>query len=115
MNNNGVYNGSVQKRESIKDLLTNLAAQFTVVVRGEIALAVQSFQEKMHMLRNGLILIAASLFIGLSAWITLCAAAVLMLTEVMSPTGAALTVGGVMVVSSLLLGYLGYRIIKSLL
>lgn len=113
MNNNATQKDSGSERESIKNLLSQLAAQFASVVRGEIALATQSLREKMSDIRNGLILIAAALLIGLTAFIYLCAAVVIKSAEFMSPAEAAGLVGGVLLAISLLLAFLGYKKIKS--
>ncbi|MGB3222940.1 MAG: phage holin family protein [Desulforhopalus sp.] len=113
MNNSVVHKASASKRESMKELLTNLASNFTSVVRGEFALAAQSLREMINVIRNGIILIAIGLFIGFVAFISLCATVVLKLMEFMSAVGATLTVGGVLGVISVLLALIGFKKIKS--
>lgn len=112
MNDNGVPKSSISERETIKSLLSQLATQFATIVRGEIALAGQSLREKLSDLRTAAILLAIALFIGFAAFIILCAAIVILLSEVLSWAGAAGLVGGVLLAISLLLVYLGYKKIQ---
>ncbi len=113
MNNNGLPHSSVSERDTIKSLLTQLASQFATIVRGEIALAVQSLRERLSELRTALILLAIALFVGFAAFIILCAAVVIKLSETLSAAGAAGLVGGILIAISLLLVYFGYKKIKS--
>lgn len=117
MNNNGVTNrvpnNSVSERETVKSLLTQLASQFATIVRGEIALAVQSLREKLSNLRTAMILLAIAIFVGFAAFIILCAAVVIKLSQIMPAAGAAGLVGAILIAVSLLLAYFGYKKIKS--
>lgn len=113
MNNNEEHNSSAAERESVKNLLTRLVAQFTAIVRDEIALVIQSLMEKSSDLRIGLILIAAALSVGFVASISLCAAIVIKLSHVVSPAAAAGMVGCILIAISLLLAFWGYKKIKS--
>ncbi len=97
----------------MKKLFGNLASQISTIIRGEISLAAQSLREKISDIRSGLILLAAALFIGSIACICLSAALIIKLAEVMSFSGAALLVGGVLIVISFLLAYFGYMKINS--
>ena len=108
-----MHNGSLTEKESIKNLLGQLVSQIGTIIRGEIALATQNFREKINDLRNGLILLAAALFLGFTAFLCLCAAVVIKLTEVISPAGAASMVGGILIGMSFLLAFFGYRKIKT--
>lgn len=109
MNDIGVHRNSIKERESLKDLLLHLASNFTAVVRGEIALTVHDLREKLTAIQYGLLLVAAAVFVGFAAFLTLCAAVIIMLLEVMSAAGAILTVGGTLLVISLFLAFLGYK------
>lgn len=117
MNNNGipkrVPDNSISERESIKNLLSQLASQFATIVRGEIALVVQSLRETLSDLRTALILLSIALFIGFGGFLVLCAALVLQLSQVMPAAAAAGLVGGILLVGCLLLAYLGYKKVKS--
>lgn len=113
MKNNGIPNGSVSERETIKSLLSQLASQFATIVRGEIALAGQSLRERIGDLRTAVILLGTALFIGFAAFIVLCVAMVILLSQVLPPAGAAGLVGGILVAISLILAYLGYKKITS--
>ena len=113
MNNNGLPHSSAPERETIKSLLSQLASQFATIVRGEIALSVQSLREKLSDLRSAVILLAIALFVGFAAFIILCAAIVIKLSQAMTAAGAAGLVGGILIAISFLLAYLGYKKIKS--
>ena len=109
MNNNRVPKDSIEERESLKELLVHLAKNFTTVVRGEIALAAHDLRDRITAIQYGLLLVAGAIFIAFAAFLTLCAAVVILLLEFMSATGATLTVGGTLLVISLLLAFFGYK------
>lgn len=109
MNNNGVHRDSIKERESLKELLVHLATNFTTVVRGEIALTVHDLRERITAIQYGLLLVAGAVFIGFAAFLSLCAAVIIVLLEFMSAAGATLTVGGTLLAISLLLAFFGYK------
>jgi uncharacterized membrane protein YqjE len=69
------------QRESISELLSNLAAQSTNLVRDEIALVGREFYEKGKTIRPTLIVLAVGGFLAVLASITLCAAIVLVISQ----------------------------------
>jgi hypothetical protein len=69
------------QRESIGDLLSNLAVQSTNLVRDEIALVGREFYEKGKTIRPTLIVLAVGGFFAVLAAITLCAAIVLFISQ----------------------------------
>jgi len=109
LNNTGVHRDSIKERESLKELLIHLATNFTTVVRGEIALAVHDLRERITAIQYGLLLVTGAIFIGFAAFLTLCAAVVILLLPFMSAAGATLTVGGMLLFISLLLAFFGYK------
>lgn len=109
MNKKSVPNPSEPKRDSIKDLVGNLATQIGIVIRGEIALAVQSVRERITDLRSGLIMIAAAFFIGFVACLSLSTAIVMKLSQVMSLFAAASLYGGILIVAGSVLAFFGYK------
>ncbi len=69
------------QRESIGDLLSNLAAQSTTLVRDEIALVGREYYEKGKHVRPALIVLAVGAFLAMLASVTLCAAIVLFISQ----------------------------------
>lgn len=69
------------QRESIGDLLSNLAVQSTNLVRDEIALVGREYYEKGKKLRPALIVLAVGAFLAMLASVTLCAAIVLFISQ----------------------------------
>lgn len=84
------------QRESISDLLGNLAGQTTDLVRDEIALAGREFYEKAKVLRPALIVLAAGAFLAMLASIALCAAIVLVISRFIDTWLSAAITGGVL-------------------
>jgi hypothetical protein len=78
-NGRGAY--SSLQRESIGDLLSNLAVQSTNLVRDEIALVGREFYEKGKIIRPALIVLAVGGFLAILASMTLCAAIVLFISQ----------------------------------
>jgi cytochrome c biogenesis protein CcdA len=87
-----------QRRESITDLIGDLASQSAGLVRDEMALAKQEFSEKLASLRPGAITLVLGAGLAMSAFLVLCAAAVAGLAEYMKVWQAALIVGGVLAI-----------------
>jgi hypothetical protein len=72
---------SPMRRESIGDLLSNLAVQSKDLVRDEIALAGREFLEKGKTIRPALIVLAIGGFLAILASVALCAAIVLFIGQ----------------------------------
>jgi uncharacterized membrane protein YqjE len=109
VNNNRGNKDSAPEQESIKEMLLHLASNFTSVVRGELTLVVQSLGEKIDNLQTGLLLIVAAIFVGFTALLALCAAAIIQLLVFMSAAKATLTVAGVLAIISFVLAFYGYK------
>jgi hypothetical protein len=85
-------------RESIGELLGQLANNSAALVRDELALARQEMGEKVTSFRSGVITITIGAVVGLLALMALTAAAVIGLAHVMDAGYAALIIGGVFAV-----------------
>lgn len=85
-------------RESIGELLGQLANNSAALVRDEIALARQEMGEKINSFRSGVVTVAIGAIVGLMAILTLTAAAVIGLAHLMDAGYAALIVGGVLAI-----------------
>jgi hypothetical protein len=86
---------SVSSRESIGNLISNLANQTGNLIRDEFALAKREIEEKVQSVQSVLIMIVIGALLGLIAVLALCAALVLGLSEYLEPWLSALLVGGV--------------------
>jgi uncharacterized membrane protein YqjE len=84
------------QRESIGDLLSNLAVQSTNLVRDEIALVGREFYEKGKTIRPALIVLATGAFLAMLASITLCAAIVLVISQYINTWLSAAIVGSIL-------------------
>ena len=87
-----------QRRESLTELIGDLASQSAGLVRDEMALAKQELSEKIASLRSGAITLVFGASFALSAFLVLCAAAVAGLAEYMKVWQAALIVGGLLAI-----------------
>ncbi len=83
-----------QRRDSLTDLIGDLASQSAGLVRDEMALAKQELSEKISSLRSGAITLAFGASFAMAAFLALCAAAIAGLAEYMKVWQAALIVGG---------------------
>ncbi|MEP7340383.1 MAG: phage holin family protein [Acidobacteriota bacterium] len=84
---------NMEERESLGELLGELASQSASLVRDEVALARQEIQEKLKIVQTSLTVIAIGGVLALASLLTLSAAAVLMLAEYLKPWQSALVVG----------------------
>lgn len=99
-------------RESVVQLLGDLASQSANLVRDEVALALQELREKGKSLQLTMMVIAAGALIALLAVATLCAAIILALNEYLEPWASALLVGVVLSVIAGVMIILGVRRMK---
>jgi cytochrome c biogenesis protein CcdA len=86
------------QRQSFGDLLSQLANNSASLVRDEIALAKQEMTEKISSFKSGVIVAAIGAFIGVLAILTLLAAAVIGLGNLIGPGYSALVIGGVLAI-----------------
>jgi drug/metabolite transporter (DMT)-like permease len=83
-------------RESIGELLGQLASNSAALVRDELTLARQEMSEKVNSYRSGAVTVVVGVVLSGIAILTLTAAAVIGLAHVMDAGYAALIVGGVL-------------------
>jgi cytochrome c biogenesis protein CcdA len=86
------------QRQSFGDLLSQLANNSAALVRDEIALAKQEMTEKISSFKSGVVVVAIGAFIGVLAILTLLAAAVIGLGNLIGPGYSALVIGGVLAI-----------------
>ena len=99
-------------RASIGMLLGQLVNDSVAMVRDEVALAIQRVSEKVGSVRRALMLLALGAVISLAALLSLCAALIIGLTAVMSPTLAALVVGVALAICGAVISFVGYRLLR---
>lgn len=91
-------NEEPQQRESITNLLGELASQSAGLVRDEVALAKQEVSEKLGSMRSAVVIIALGAMLAMIATLALCAAAIAGLAQYMELWQAALLIGGALAV-----------------
>ena len=99
-------------RESIGELIGQLANNSAALVRDEIALAKQEMSEKVKSFRSGVVTVAVGAVVGFLAVLTLTAAAVIGLAHVMDAGYAALIVGGALAIIGGIIAYNGMNRLK---
>lgn len=100
------------ERESLGDLLRELATNTAALVRDEILLARQELREKFEGLRSGFISLAIAAATGFAAFLLLCAAAVVGMAHFVGWLLAALIIAIGLALIAALLGLAGLRRFK---
>ncbi|HYP25976.1 MAG TPA: phage holin family protein [Blastocatellia bacterium] len=100
------------QRESFGVLLGQLANDSAALVRDEIALAKQEMTEKVSAFKSGVVVLVAGAVIGLLAVLTLLAAAVIGLGNIIGPGYSALLIGVVLAVVAGIICAMGMRRLK---
>lgn len=90
-----------EQRESLGELLSDLASHSANLVRDEVALARQELREKLKSVESSALIIAIGAVLGLAALLTLCAAAILAIAVYLSAWLSALIVGAVLTLAAL--------------
>ena len=94
----------IDQRESLGDLLTDLAGHSAGLVQDEFMLARQEITEKIKLYKTATFLLAIGAVIGFMAILTLCATFVIWLSQYIEPWLAAGITGlGLVVISTLIL------------
>ena len=96
-----------QRRESLVELIGDLANQSAGLVRDELALAKQEMSEKIDSLRSGTITLVVGASLAITAFLVLCAAAVAGLAKYLAVWQAALIVGGGLAIVAAILVSMG--------
>lgn len=97
------------RRESIGDLVRQLANQSATLVRSEVALAKREVGEKAAAVSVDVAIVAGGAAVGLVASLTLTASLVIALIPHIGAWQAALTVGLVLLIGAVALAVFGYR------
>jgi uncharacterized membrane protein YqjE len=100
------------ERESLGDLLRELATNTAALVRDEILLARQELREKFEGLRSGFISLAIAAATGFAAFLLLCVAAVVGMAHFVGWLLAALIIAIGLALIAALLGLAGLRRFK---
>jgi uncharacterized membrane protein YqjE len=103
---------TTEARESIGELLSQLASTSAALIRDQIELAKEEMRENLARLRSGLVALAVSAVFGLLALLTLCAAAVIGLGIFIGIGMSALTIGLGLALVGGILASLGIRRLK---
>ena len=112
MDNKVVNKDASTQRESLTELLRQLASTSSAVVHDEFELVIQGIREKVRAARSGVLLVATGAVIGFAAFMSLCAALIIGLTSYMAPVIAALVTGAALVLMGVVIAFIGYRQLK---
>ena len=103
-----------EQRESMGELLGQLANNSAALVRDEIDLAKQEMSEKLTRFRSGVIITGIGALIGLVAILTLCAAAVIGLGNYVGPGYSALIIGAALALIGGVIAFAGISKLKQM-
>ncbi|MCG3163667.1 MAG: hypothetical protein JMDDDDMK_05108 [Acidobacteria bacterium] len=81
------------RRESLGELIGELASQSASLVRDEVSLARQELQQKLKTVQSASLAVGIGAFLGLIAALAICAAIIIALAEYVGPWQSALIVG----------------------
>jgi hypothetical protein len=101
-----------ERRESIGELISQLASQSATLVRDEVALAKREVAEKAISVSADVAIIAAGAVIGFVAILALCASLIIALSSYIGAWQAALAIAGALVLVSVILVVAGYKRLK---
>lgn len=99
-------------RESFSELLGQLFKYSAVMVHDEIELVIQGVREKARNIRNGALTVAAGVFIGFAAFLSLCASLIIKLASYMAPVYAALVTAAGLAFVAVVVAFIGYTQLK---
>jgi len=109
MNGKVINKDPATQRESLAELLKQLANNSAAVVRNEIELVIQEIREKGRAVRSGVLTVTAGAVICFAAFLSLCAAVFIELTSYMTPVFAALVTGAALALIGVIIAFIGYR------
>ena len=112
MNNKVENKGPATQRESITELLGQLVANAAAVFHDEIELVIQRIQEKVRVVRSGVLTVATGAIISFAAFMSLCAALIIGLSSYMAPVNAALVTGAALALIGVGIVFIGYKKLK---
>ncbi|MGE0087356.1 MAG: phage holin family protein [Desulfococcaceae bacterium] len=97
------------QRESLTELLGQLAGKSAAVVHDEIELVIQGIREKVRAVRSGILTVAAGAAISFAAFLCLCAAMIIKLASYMAPVTAATVTGALLTLIGVIIVFTGCR------
>lgn len=103
---------SVEERESLGELIGELASQSANLVKDEVALAQQEIKEKVRILQSAVIVVGIGVVLGLVSLLALCAALIVGLAEYLGIWQSALVVGLAVALVSGIVVFVGIGRIK---
>lgn len=103
---------SGMRRESLGELLTQLATESSGLVRDEIELVKQEMREKLRAFRSGIIMTTIGAIVGFVGFQVFCAALILLLSWFMIPVLAAVVTGLLLVLIGGGAAFVGLRQLK---
>ena len=112
MNNTVENKGPAMQRESITELVGQLATNAAAVFHDEIELVIQGIHEKVKVVRSGVLTVATGAIISFAALMSLCAAVIIGLTSYMTPVIAALVTGAALAFIGVGIAFIGYKKLK---
>jgi VIT1/CCC1 family predicted Fe2+/Mn2+ transporter len=112
MDNKVVNKDPTTQRESLTELLGQLANNSAAVFHDEIELVVQRIREEVRADRSGVLTVATGAVISFAAFLSLCAALIIELTSYMSPVIAALVTGAALALIGIVIAFIGYKQLK---
>ena len=112
MNNKVVNKSATTQRESLTELLGQLASNSAAVVHDEIELVIQRIHEKVRAGRRGVLTVATGAVISFAAFMSLCASLIIGLTSYMAPVIAALVTGAALALIGVVIAFIGYKQLK---
>ena len=113
MNNTVENKGPAMQRESITELVGQLAANAAAVFHDEIELVIQGIHEKVKVVRSGALTVATGAIISFAALMSFCAAVIIGLTSYMTPVIAALVTGAALAFIGVGIAFIGYKKLKN--
>jgi hypothetical protein len=112
MDSNDVNRYPAAGRASFTDLLRQLAGNLTALIHNEIELIAQGVREKARHIRIGILLIAVGSVFGCAAMLSLCAAAIIGLSQYMAPVSAALVTAAASALIGVCIALTGYKLMQ---
>ncbi|MBF0551771.1 MAG: phage holin family protein [Deltaproteobacteria bacterium] len=112
MNNKVANKDLTTQRESLTDLLGQLANSSAAVVHDEIELVIQGIREKLRAVRSGVLTVVVGAVISFAAFMSLCAALIIGLSSYMAPVIAALVTGSALAIIGVVIVFVGYKQLK---
>ena len=113
MNSKVANKGTTSQRDTLSDMLGQLANNSADLVHNEIELVIQGIREKAMAVRSGVVIVVTGAAISFAAFLSLCAALIIGLSSYMAPVMAALVTGAALALIGVVIAFIGYRQLKN--